>query len=193
MPNVLLLPFTPLAPLARLAGPALAACLCPLAHAAPAWEGTVTAVVEGDVIEVTGPRGPVAVRLEGIDCPERGQDFAKIARRFTTRTALGLAVRVEEGGPGGTPRVARVVLPGGRDLSRELVRHGLAWWDREGGPGALADLEREARARYAGLWAEAEPEAPWDFRARASVPGAAEVSLAPADTLIPVIQPARYR
>lgn len=140
------------------------------ASAGAAWEGEVTAVLEGDVIEITSPDGRIQVRLEGIDCPEKGQEYSKISKRFTSRTALRAMVQVEETGHDGAFTVARVQLSRGRSLAEELVRSGMAWWDRINYPGntALAALEREARDRYAGLWGDDDPEAPWEYRRRQS-------------------------
>src|SRR3972149_4115030 len=42
--------------------------------AAPAaWRGTVRRVIDGDTLVAAGRRGPVTVRLAGIDAPERAQ------------------------------------------------------------------------------------------------------------------------
>lgn len=177
---------------------------CALAAAEPTpWEGKVTAVLEGDVIEITGPEGPVLIRLEGIDCPEAGQEYAKIAKRFTSQSALREAVRVDEtgredAGPHGVLRIARVTLSKGRGLAEELVRSGMAWWDRIRYPdhASLADLEKQARERFAGIWGEAEPMAPWDFRNRqapSASEGATGVPVDPstgaATEMLPIIAP----
>jgi endonuclease YncB( thermonuclease family) len=79
--------------------------------------------------------------------------------------------------------VARViVLDGespGRDAGLAQIEAGLAWHfaryradqpDEEAQDYARA--EREARARGAGLWRDASPEPPWDFRARTRRPEA---------------------
>lgn len=152
-----------------------------------AWEGEVTAVIEGDILEVTHPEGSVQVRLEGADCPEKGQEYSKISRRYTSQTALNQVVRVEETGRDGNRLVARIYLPGGRGLGEELIRAGMAWWDSVNHPrnSALAVLQREARARYAGLWGEDEPVAPWIYRNRPSPPAADPAAIAPRRELLP--------
>lgn len=184
------------------------------ACAANAWEGEVTAVLEGDVIEITSPEGSIQVRLEGVDCPEKGQEYAKISKRFTSQTALRATVQVEETGHDGSFTVARVRLSRGRGLAEELVRNGMAWWDRVNYPGlsALAALEREARDRFAGLWGEDDPVAPWEFRRlQSSAPIDRDNPLGPvapslesllpssaqpireASAEIPIIKPTRFR
>ena len=62
--------------------------------------------------------------------------------------------------------VAEIILPDGRNLNRELVRAGLAWWYQRYArhEPVLAELEVEARAAQRGLWADRNPIPPWEFR-----------------------------
>lgn len=61
--------------------------------------------------------------------------------------------------------VADVRLLDGRSLNHELVRSYYAWWFRRYSKDAgLAALETEARSARRGLWADAQPIAPWDWR-----------------------------
>ena len=59
-----------------------------------------------------------------------------------------------------------VILPGGTSLNQELVRAGLAWHYVRYAPHdtTLRELEAQARAAKAGLWADAHPIAPWEWR-----------------------------
>ena len=47
----------------------------------PAWSGMVVRVSDGDTIKVIQAHKEVKVRLYGIDCSERGQPFAKKAKK----------------------------------------------------------------------------------------------------------------
>ena len=144
----------------------------------PASSGKVVAVVDGDTIrvlvegaasEATGAR-PMAVtlRLRGVDCPEKGQAFGTRARQFTNGLAYRARVsfRVTDRDRNGR-LVADVVLPDGRNLTEEIVRAGFGWWYRRyaAGDARLRALEDEARKVRRGLWADASPMAPWDWRA----------------------------
>jgi hypothetical protein len=61
--------------------------------------------------------------------------------------------------------VADVVLPDGTNVSRELVRAGLAWWYRQYSKDkSLGALEEEARQAKHGLWADPNPIPPWELR-----------------------------
>jgi hypothetical protein len=50
----------------------------------------------------------------------------------------------------------------------------MAWWYKKYAPGdaTLARLEAEARAAKRGLWAQASPIAPWDWRQHKGLPAA---------------------
>ncbi len=62
--------------------------------------------------------------------------------------------------------IADVILPDGRVLNHELVKAGFAWWYRTYAPDdeLLKQLEHEARAAKRGLWADANPVPPWEYR-----------------------------
>jgi len=98
------------------------------------------------------------------------------AKQLTSELAFGKVVRVEPTDRDQYGRiVADVILPDGRNLNRELVRAGLAWWYRHYAPhdAELCALEVEARAAQRGLWAEPHPIPPWDWRRGAVAQGGA--------------------
>jgi endonuclease YncB( thermonuclease family) len=127
----------------------------------------VESVSDGDTITVRGGGDRTRVRVYGIDCPEAGQAYGGEAGEFTRTLTLGKRVILERKSKDQYGRtVATVTLPDGRDLAHELVRHGLAWWYERYAPDdeALKTLEAEARAKKLGLWSQARPTPPWDYR-----------------------------
>ena len=88
----------------------------------------VVGVSDGDTITVLDGTTQVKVRLNGIDCPEKGQPFGARAKQLTSELGFGKSVTVC---PSGADRYGRtlgeVVLPDGRVLNRELVEAGMAW------------------------------------------------------------------
>ncbi|HUP43084.1 MAG TPA: thermonuclease family protein, partial [Thermoanaerobaculia bacterium] len=58
----------------------------------------------------------------------------------------------------------------GKSLSRELLRCGLAWWNKKYEPDDLdlRRLEDAARAAKLGLWSQENPIPPWEHRRRHS-------------------------
>ena len=141
--------------------------------------GRVVAVADGDTLTfLDESRERHRVRLSGIDAPERRQAFGERAKQHLAALVFGKPVRVvwEK-----KDRYARIVgrvfaaeceaCPYTIDVGLEQIRAGLAWhytqYSRE--QPALqrfqyAAFERRARERREGLWQEAQPVAPWDFR-----------------------------
>ncbi|MBE8721178.1 thermonuclease family protein [Sphingobacterium pedocola] len=59
-------------------------------------EGRVIRIADGDTITLLDSTNTqVRIRLYGIDCPENGQDFANIAKRFTSDLCFSKIVTVE--------------------------------------------------------------------------------------------------
>lgn len=129
--------------------------------------GRVVAVTDGDTIKVLDGTQEIRVRLSGIDCPELGQPFGKAAKQFASIAAFGktVAVDVVELDRYGRT-VGVVILPDGTKLNHKLVEAGLAWWYQKYAPddARLEALELEAKAAKRGLWADANPVPPWDWR-----------------------------
>ena len=134
--------------------------------AAEEFTGRVVGVTDGDTIKVLHANQSETVRLLGVDAPEKRQAYGDRARRFTAELAFDRTVTVRSNGRDRNGRLlGEVVLPDGRSLSQELVRAGYAWWFRKYSSDIrLARLEEEARQDRRGLWADAAPTAPWEYR-----------------------------
>ncbi len=128
--------------------------------------GVVTAVKDGDTIELRADTATHRIRLFGIDCPEKGQAFGQQAKKFTSGLCFGKRVSVVTHGRDRYGRVVgEVILPDGRILNRELVAAGLAWWYQKYSRDPLLErLEAEARKARRGIWSDAHPVPPWEFR-----------------------------
>jgi endonuclease YncB( thermonuclease family) len=163
------------------------------AREAPApIEGAALDVQDGDSFLLRADDGRrVRVRVNGIDAPEKHQPWADASRRHLGDLLRGRRIRLEpvkqdvfdrtvarvvviDGGPGtaGTPE---------RDAGLAQVEAGLAWHFKryrsdqtDDAFARYARAERDAQARGLGLWRDATPEAPWDFRARQRREQAAE-------------------
>ncbi|MGX9726010.1 MAG: thermonuclease family protein [Candidatus Electronema sp. VV] len=145
-------------------------CLLPLASTAYGWQGQVVKVSDGDTLQVQQGREIVKVRLYGVDCPEKRQNFGRQAMQFTEQF-LGGTVEVETVDRDRYGRTVGLVSSGGKLLNRELVREGHAWFyaaycRKQPLCTELRDLEERARKRKAGLWQEKRPLPPWEWRQR---------------------------
>ncbi len=151
------------------------AALISLAIAPPVWAeatpsaftGTVTSVIEGDTLEVSTAGGPKTVRVFGIDSPDEGQPGFDDATVFTRNLVKDGELVFEPMGTDIADRlVCEVVLPDGRDLSRELARSGWAWRYKAHVRDdlVLTRLTFEAMESKRGFWGLGAPLAPWDHR-----------------------------
>lgn len=131
------------------------------------WNGSVVGVLDGDTVDVLRNRHTERIRLYGIDCPEKGQAFGRVAKLATSALVFGRPVTVK---PHTTDRYKRVVaevfLVDGTNLNHQLVKAGWCWWYRKYAPEdtELERLEQDARAAKKGLWADPEPIPPWEWR-----------------------------
>ena len=151
------------------------------------YSGRVVAIADGARVIVLRKGLPRSLRLAEVDLPEKGHLHAPDARALVNRLALGRDVDVEEARLADGSLEAYVTLPGGRSLSAELVRAGLAWpSERRAGrlASSLAALEMRAMAKRRGVWAGPGTPPPAGRAARAgqgSMSRDAEPSAADAD------------
>jgi len=127
----------------------------------------VVSVLDGDIIEVLHNHRAERIRLNGIDCPEKGQAYGKAAKHATSQLVFGKEVTLQTYGLDKYGRtLADVLLPDGTNVNHALVKDGWCWWYRKYAPGdtVLEGLEKEAREAKKGLWIDPEPIPPWIFR-----------------------------
>ncbi len=127
----------------------------------------VVAVLEGDTLKVLKSRQIIVIRLQGVDAPEKNQQYGEQAKNFTESIVFAQKVVVNlKGADQRDHLVAEVILEDGRSLNRELVKAGFAWWDRARSEDlSLGWLEEKAREEKLGLWLGEDPVPPWEFRA----------------------------
>jgi endonuclease YncB( thermonuclease family) len=138
-----------------------------VATEAETFTGKVITVIDGDSIVVSRDKQQIEIRLLEIDCPEYDQAFGSQAKKRTAELCLGKTVTVKSTGKDDYDRIlSHVFLPNGKELNRELVRAGLAWWYRKYSKDeSLGKLEASAKKDRRGLWSDKEAVAPWDWRA----------------------------
>lgn len=122
---------------------------------------------DGDTFSCVTDSGTLRVRVAGVDAPETGQAFWRVARDLLRSSA-----------PPGTQvdcyktdryerQVCRVSTADGRDIALRLVEEGLAWHTvkyRDEQPpselAAYAAAEERARSGGKGLWSLPAPQEP---------------------------------
>lgn len=145
-------------------------------------EGIVVHLADGDTITVLDSyKEQHRVRIAGIDAPEKGQPFGNASRKRQGELVARKEVRVEFQKYDRYGRIVGKVWVNppdcptcGKTLDVGLVQitTGMAWWYRkyanEQSPedqGRYEFAEQEARVKKAGLWRDANPTPPWEFRA----------------------------
>lgn len=135
--------------------------------------GRVTAVADGDTVTlVDSDQIRHKIRLAGIDAPEARQPYGQVARRSLSEMVEGQWVQVHYDKSDRYGRLVGKIELDGRDVNLEQLRRGLAWHykkyeneqslsDRK----AYAAAQEQAQSDQRGLWRDAQPKAPWDYRA----------------------------
>lgn len=139
--------------------------IAPLAFAANANAELVVRVIDGDSIVVASAGKLVDIRLADIDAPEGRQARGKQAHAALESLVGGKEVRLQLVGGDTYRRILAHVFADDVDVNGELVKRGLAWVRRAYDPPAyLLRYQDDARAAKRGLWADADPIPPWDWR-----------------------------
>ena len=134
--------------------------------------GQVVGVVDGDTITVLdAEKVQHKIRLAGIDAPEKKQAFGNRSKESLSDMVFDKTVNVETEKRDRYGRQIGKVLVDGRDVNLVQVERGMAWfyrqYQREQSPNdrkLYEAAEDAAKAAKRGLWRDADPVAPWDFR-----------------------------
>ena len=127
--------------------------------------GQVIGITDGDTITVLVDKTSHKIRLEGIDCPEIGQPFSSVARKFISSMCFEKEVTVRVAGSDRYNRTLGEVIVDGQNVNRELVNAGLAWWYHKYSDDIeLAKHHLKAREENRGLWDHKKPIPPWKWR-----------------------------
>ncbi|MBI5790690.1 MAG: thermonuclease family protein [Rhodocyclales bacterium] len=149
--------------------------------------GKVVEVVRGDIVVVEdGAKSRHTVRLAGIDAPDLKQAFGKESRRGLADLLQDRRIAVERRKQDNYGRIVGRVLvapagcatcPPTRDAALAQLEAGLAWWFRDERreqsleeQGYYEYAEFDARTRRLGLWRDAAPVPPWQWRKRENKP-----------------------
>lgn len=127
--------------------------------------GKVVGISDGDTITLLIGGQQEKVRLEGIDCPEKGQAFGQKAKQFASNMVYGRTVSLLRTGTGGYGRTLGLIQVDGKVLNHELIKAGYAWhFKNYSSSPVLSLLEEEARRERKGLWVDKDPVPPWSYR-----------------------------
>lgn len=129
--------------------------------------GKVVSIADGDTFTMLIDKEQVKIRLQGVDCPEKGQDFGNVAKEFLSGYVFSKVVTVKKIGTDRYGRTIGMVTIDGANVNEKLLEAGLAWhYKKYDHNPAWAALETEAKKDKKGLWSIPNPVPPWDYRKR---------------------------
>lgn len=134
--------------------------------------GRVVSVADGDTVTVLDSENAQhRIRLSGIDAPESHQAFGTRSKQRLSEIVFGKDVTVLYAKTDQYGRLVGKIIIDGQDANLAQVKAGMAWhykeYQREQTPEdreLYARAEEEARAQHRGLWQDANPIEPSQFR-----------------------------
>jgi endonuclease YncB( thermonuclease family) len=134
--------------------------------------GRIVGVSDGHTIKLlTASNVQHRIRIAGIDAPESKQAFGTRSKQSMSDLAFNREARAECYKQDRYRWDVCNVFVDGRDVGLEQAKRGMAWhytaYAKEQAPAdrdAYAAAERDARTERRGLWHDAEPVAPWEWR-----------------------------
>jgi micrococcal nuclease len=133
--------------------PSLILSPCLIAAAGREFDGQVTSVRSCNELAVRHKAKIIAIRIAGIDCPERKQPFAAESKSFVGKLVNKHTLSMKPVGHDRHRRVwAHVFLPDGRSVAYEMVKFGWAQVSASAVDERLVELEQDARRAKRGLW-----------------------------------------
>lgn len=128
----------------------------------------VIRIMDGDTMEVLYESKPIKIRLAHIDCPEKrgSQPFGNNAKKALSDLCFGQQVTVYGQKLDRYKRLIAVILNNKKqNINQEMVKQGMAWhFKKYSSDPVYASLEITARKNKVGLWHDANPTPPWEWR-----------------------------
>ena len=125
----------------------------------------VVGIVDGDTLKARCEGTQVTIRLAEIDAPEKRQPFNKESKQSLSdlcfdKKAIVTSQRIDR-----YRRMIGYVECNGKDASTEQIKGGMAWvYDKYVSNRGLYNLQNAAQSKRKGLWADANPSPPWEWR-----------------------------
>ena len=144
----------------------------PQTNGQPNLTGRVTRIADGDTLTLLDAMNVQhRIRLQGIDAPESHQAFGTQSKKSLSDLAFDKEVTAVCDKTDQYGRLVCKIMIGDRDINLEQIKAGMAWHykDYEGEQSPedrelYARAEDDARAARRGLWRDANPTEPSEFR-----------------------------
>ena len=127
--------------------------------------GRVVGITDGDTLTFLQDHQEIKVRLVEIDAPEKAQAFGNKSKQSLADLCFKKSASLIDKGADRYGRTLARVNCDGVDANVEQLRRGMAWvYDRYVTDRSLYAIQDEAKAAKRGLWADANPTPPWEWR-----------------------------
>ncbi|HEY0003628.1 MAG TPA: thermonuclease family protein [Pyrinomonadaceae bacterium] len=145
--------------------------LLPALASARTIQALVVEVEDGNTFIAISVNNRLKVKLKAADAPELDQAYGNVARQHLADLILNKEVTIEISRLSADRVLVSRVYLNEMDVCQQMVRDGVAWYDR-GYETELSDQEqfvyveseKAARNERRGIWQEASPVAPWEFK-----------------------------
>ena len=123
-------------------------------------------IADGDSLTALSPSlQQLKCRLYGIDAPEKKQAFGQASKLSLAQLSFGRTAHIDIVGRDRYGRSLCRIAVAGVDVNKEQLVRGMAWmYRRYAKDRSYSDAESKAQSRRVGIWHEARPVPPWDFR-----------------------------
>lgn len=127
--------------------------------------GKVVAIIDGDTLELMESGKAIRVRLANIDAPEKSQPYGRASKQSLSDMCYQREAQLEKQSVDQYGRTVGIVTCGGIEANRVQVERGLAWvYSMYNRDPSLVPLQNSAKQAASGLWRDASPTPPWDYR-----------------------------
>lgn len=137
----------------------------------PPFEGRVVSVHDGDTVTVRTTVETFKIRLNGIDAPELKQPHGQASKQALSEMVFGKTVTVTPINKDRYGRTVAKLKADDKEVGYRMISGGHAWWyeayDKHNA--VYQQAQSDAQGKRAGLWADANPQPPWDFRRKKEV------------------------
>ena len=129
--------------------------------------GRVVGVSNGDTLTLLdASKTQVKIRLAAIDAPEKAQPFGNRSKQQLSTLCFEQQAIVEVVDKDRYGRSVGIVICDGVNANETMLSRGMAWVYRQYAKGLehYNVLEKEAKLSQTGLWMDANPMPPWEWR-----------------------------
>lgn len=126
----------------------------------------VIKIVDGDTFDALTPGNEkIRIRMNGIDCPEKKQDYFQVCKNALSTFIAGKTVGIVSTGKDRYRRLLANVYLENTNVNLLMIQKGYAWhYKKYSKDPQMEKAEIAARREKIGLWKNGNAIPPWSFR-----------------------------